>query len=183
MRYTNPDLGLILSGCLVRVRLRLQSNIDLLLSWLDIRCQLTSPRPNFYHIFRTWTGRPHLSLQITTYLKTVSLTSFLKAEGRRWLWLLSSRFGWLCLSWKWKCSVRFGYSSERAADVTLDERTNKMRALQQRIVPLPSRSSRWNRLLLLLLAWMDRDMLVFWSYQKGVALMCCMLLRDGMFGF
>jgi hypothetical protein len=37
--------------------------------------------------------------------------------------------------------------------------------------------------LLLLLAWMDRDMLVFWSYQKGVALMCCMLLRDGMFGF
>ena len=107
---------------------------------------------------------------------------FISESRRQTLVVVAQLKVWLAgLSWKW--SVRFGYSSERAADVTLDERTNKMRALQQRIVPLPSRSSRWYRLLLLLLAWMDRDMLVFWSYQKGVELMSCMLLRDGMFGF
>ena len=75
---------------------------------------------------------------------------FISESRRQTLVVVAQLNVWLAgLSWKW--SVRFGYSSERAADVTLDERTNKMRALQQRIVPLPSRSSRWLRLLLLLL--------------------------------
>lgn len=55
--------GINLIWMLVRVRVRLQSILITFLLGNKSGCQLTSPRPNFHHVFRTCvTGRPHLSL-------------------------------------------------------------------------------------------------------------------------
>lgn len=46
---------------------------------------------------------------------------FVSESGRQTLVVVAQLKGWLAgLSWKWKWRVGFGYSSERAADVTLD---------------------------------------------------------------